>query len=212
MHVIPPIKEGFGSSTSSLCPPTVWYYIDLSQQNRSWTGSMMVVANQMIVNMLTSCKARPIIKSSWMAATQPIIESMVICIKSRPGETKLSNLFISSVKLATTARKNVVTYFFIKSEILSVFKGQFVFCHEKKGHKRRVLAAFHQYSHLKAKPSGPLSALAQLTLPQPLGGALLHLLLGWWFEAFVGFQRTFISFLSWNWHERMASIIPIFTS
>jgi hypothetical protein len=82
------------------------------------------------------------------------------------GETEWSRLCITTADLAATTRRSVATSLVVEFELLVAFKRKFVFSDET---IMEEWSAFYQYSHLKAKPSDPLSVLAQLSLPQPLG-------------------------------------------
>ena len=86
------------------------------------------------------------------------------------GNAGWSQLPTCPAEPATATRRSVLASVGVGVEISLVFKSLFIFCHQS---GMEEWPALHQSSHLKAKPSGPISAFAQPSLPQPLGGALL---------------------------------------
>ena len=82
-----------------------------------------------------------------------------------------------------------------------------LFCHEN---GTEEWSALHQHSHFLEKPSGPISAAAQLSLPQPLGGALLPpwsltAMFCWFSKKSVFFCLTQLARRS-GWHSTNAHI------
>jgi hypothetical protein len=85
------------------------------------------------------------------------------------GENEWSHVCMRAAEHAVSSNRSIVASLLIDFEISSVFKGMVVFPSHENGMEESP--AFHQYSHLMVRPSGPMSVLEQPSLPQARIGA-----------------------------------------